>query len=370
MQLFRGFFVLLILSLFGVATAQIPPEVLEPYKAYNSAVQARDLENAEMHALKAWEAAEEHLGDHKSTGDLAYNYGNIASRNDTRSGNVSDAFERSIELTSFYGDEAASQQLEREVKFGSYLVRANKVNTFKKRFRTAMELAEENGLSNSTFAGELLTLRAQIEVPKSSHDKTEEYAVRALEVFENRTDDYETYYPYMARLYSGYGKEGNEDFIPALMEYQEVMQNLEGDLPRNHPFLMRALGRWMTMRNRIVREGLFDEAEAEGMCACWPYDKARNEAVRPVKRVPPKMPRGAWQSGFSIVEFDLNDDGSVSEPRLLESWPKDIWDKSSIRAVNQWQYTPRTADESDEDRKDIIVTIRYMLTDRAGNMIE
>jgi len=75
-------------------------------------------------------------------------------------------------------------------------------------------------------------------------------------------------------------------------------------------------------------------------------------------------------SGYAIVEIDLADDGSVLNPRILTSWPEDLYDEPSLEAVDKWVYTPRTPEETDSDRKDIVTTIRYMLRDSARNILE
>ncbi|MBL4858547.1 MAG: hypothetical protein JKY36_05030 [Erythrobacter sp.] len=51
----------------------------------------------------------------------------------------------------------------------------------------------------------------------------------------------------------------------------------------------------------------------------------------------------------------------------MHSWPKDIYDKPSLRSVQKWKYEPRTEVETDEQRKDFITSVRYILTDYYGN---
>lgn len=354
----------------GVANAQTPPEVLKSYRDYRTALEAKDLDAATSHALRAWETAETMLGDHKTTGDLAQNYADVAAAADKKFSKVKDAYLRSIELAAVSGDDAAQLRLMRDVRYAEYSLLSKKERGLRNHLKASAEFAENNGLANSTFSGEIYTMLASLYVSDRRHDMVEDYASKAITAFENADDGIVTYQPLMAQLYLGYSKEGNDDYLPAALAYQEVMENTDGLLPERHPFVMKALGRWMNMRDRIYREGFMEQAEAEGLCKCWPYDQARNESIKPVKRVPPTMPSGAWQSGYSIVEFDLDDKGGVENPRLLESWPEEIWDISSIRAVNKWKYTARTEDETDADRQNIVVTMRYRLADARGNLIE
>lgn len=354
----------------GTTAAKTPPEVLKLYKEYSAAVKAKDIPKAEKVAKKAWDLAEEKMGDSETTATLAQNYADLGAVGASKYKDVVKAYERAIALSSLDAEDPAGLRLQREVKLGQYMVSNGKSGSFKRRFKNVMEFVEANDVQYSTFLGEIYTLRSEADAGTQNHKAIEKYASMALEQFEKANDGYKTYYPYKAHLYSGYGLEGQDKLIPAAMSYQVVMEDLEGSLPRNHPFMMRALGRWMTMRGQIVRAGLKEEAEAAGMCECWPYDKKRNEAVRPIKRVPPDMPSGAWQSGFSIVEFDLDDEGNTINAELLESWPEKIWDKSSLRAVGKWKYSPKTAEETASDRTGIITTIRYQLAGRNGKLIE
>ncbi len=367
---FIWFVVIAILILVSDAWAKTPPEVMDHYKSYRAELEAKNYKKAADHAYDAWQKAEETLGDHRTTGDLAQNYLDVGSHAGHKFKKMEPAAIRAVELAHFYGESASQMRLQREVSYAALGAKFNKGRTLKKRLPEIEAFAKENGLENSTFMGEIYTMRAAHAVKKADHDDADFYSEKAKSVFENAKDGYVTEHPILATLFSGYGKEGNDEYVPALMEYQTVMQNLENQLPRDHPYITKALGRWMLMRDKIKREGMFEDAEAAGMCECWPYDKPRNEDIKPVKRVPPIMPREAYMSGFSIVEFDLNDDGSTTNIRVLESWPPDIFEESSKKSVAKWQYTQRDIDETDTDRTDIITTIRYKLTDRDGNLIE
>ena len=351
------------------ASAQTPSDVMIPYKAYRAALEAGDAKLASKNAYKAWQAAEDSLGDNKTTGDLAQNFADLGAHSGNKK-QLKKAYSRAIELSPLHKEDGVALRLEREVKYSEYLVKTNQRAGLTSRLKKAANYAEANGYGNSTFLGEIYTMLAQLNIDSARHENTEKYAEKALAIFEAADDGIESYHPYMARLYSGYGKEGQNELIPAVMEYQDVMTNVENKLPKDHPFVSRALGRWLNMRHRIVRDGLFEEAEAAGLCECWPYDKKRNETIRPITRVPPVMPRNAQQSGFSLVEFDLDDTGNVINPRLLESWPEDVFDASSLKAVEQWKYSPRVPEEVDGDRTEIVTTIRYVLENESGRPID
>ena len=96
------------------AQEKLPTEVTKPYKAYRAALTAKDEKEALKHAKAAWKAAEEHLGDHKTTGDLASNYALIKVDEDRSSDQINAAI-RAMDLSSFYGEDANSINMERGV---------------------------------------------------------------------------------------------------------------------------------------------------------------------------------------------------------------------------------------------------------------
>lgn len=361
----------LAVALSGIAQAKTPPEVLKPYKEYRAALKNGDTSEALKHAYLAWQKSEELLGDVKITSDLAQNYGLIKNTNKDKKIRKQQevALKRSWELSSEYGAEASNMHLER----GVYLMNFYQINNNSlKSFNTAKKLskyAEENSLITSTFYGETLTQQAGFYASKANHEKAEAIAKKALEAFSQSTDDIVTPIPMLANLYQGYGLEGQNKSMEAALSYQKVMETLDGIGPDEHPLAAKALGRWSHMRAVLGKEGKLEEAENQGLCKCWPYDKPRNESLKPVKRVPPKMPRKAYVSGFSIVQFDVDDSGATTNPEILVSWPKDLYEKSSLQSLAKWEYTPRTAEETDADRQGLVSTIRYILTDRSGDII-
>lgn len=361
----------LALALSGIAHAKTPPEVLKPYKEYRAALKVGDASAALEHGYLAWQKSEELLGDAKITGDLAQNYGQIKNVNENKTvvKNQEKALKRALDLTSGYGDDAASMYLERGVNLMDFYRLNNKRMKSYTTSKKVSKYAEANNLTRSTFYGEALTTQAGYYASKARHEKAENIAKKALEAFSTKTDSYSTPIPILANLYEGYGLEGQNKSIEAALSYQKVMESLDGIGPDEHPFAAKALGRWAHMRAVLKREGKLEEAENKGLCKCWPYDKPRNESLKPVKREPGKMPSKAYVSGFSIVQFDLDDAGKPKNVEALVAWPKDLYEKPSLRAIQKWEYSPRTSAETDSDREDILVTLRYMLTDRSGDII-
>ena len=69
--------------------------------------------------------------------------------------------------------------------------------------------------------------------------------------------------------------------------------------------------------------------------------------VIPIVRIQPQFPREALIegiSGYVIVEFTIEPDGSVSDPKVVESEPRRMFDRNAVRAIYKWKFKPRIVD--------------------------
>ena len=58
---------------------------------------------------------------------------------------------------------------------------------------------------------------------------------------------------------------------------------------------------------------------------------------------PPTYPRNAirlGREGYVIVVFDVDTDGSVLDPYVVESEPTGVFERAAIKAVRKWLYAP------------------------------
>jgi len=361
----------LALALGASVQAKTPKEVVEPYKAYRAALAAKDSKAALKHSKAAWDAAEKHLGDHKTTGDLAQNYADIKNGDGVPKSQIK-AMERALELASFYGDEANAMYLQRGMRLLEYHSMNNDMAKTRKFAKKLVEFSKENGLDRSIFYAEVLTLQATAMVSSRDGKALIKLTDEALDVFKNPAEIYDSAYPIFAHLYNGFGHEYEGEVLEAALSYQKVMDYV-GDLDyETHPVVGRALGRWSHMRGRLVESGEIDSAREAGICDCWPYDVERNESVKPIKRAPPRFPSRALRSGvsgYTIVQYDLSDDGKPINAKKIVSWPQGLYDETSLETLEKWEYSPREAGETDADRTNLITTIRYVIEDRNGNPI-
>lgn len=69
--------------------------------------------------------------------------------------------------------------------------------------------------------------------------------------------------------------------------------------------------------------------------------------VIPIVRIEPQFPREALLKGIGgwvEVEFTIEPDGSVSDPKVVKSQPPRIFDRNAIRAIYKWKFKPRIVD--------------------------
>lgn len=67
----------------------------------------------------------------------------------------------------------------------------------------------------------------------------------------------------------------------------------------------------------------------------------------PIVKVAPQYPRRALQrglEGYVLLEFTVTSQGSVKDPKVLESSPPGIFDRAAIRAALKFKYKPRVID--------------------------
>jgi protein TonB len=69
--------------------------------------------------------------------------------------------------------------------------------------------------------------------------------------------------------------------------------------------------------------------------------------VIPIVRINPQYPRQALidgTSGYVVIEFTIDADGSVSDPEIIESQPRRVFDRSAMQAIYKWKFKPRVVD--------------------------
>jgi TonB family protein len=71
--------------------------------------------------------------------------------------------------------------------------------------------------------------------------------------------------------------------------------------------------------------------------------QAAKDVVEPTVRIEPRYPIKAVEQkieGYVVAEFDIKPDGSVENVKIIKAVPENMFEKESVRALQQWAYSP------------------------------
>ena len=79
---------------------------------------------------------------------------------------------------------------------------------------------------------------------------------------------------------------------------------------------------------------------------------------------PPSFPRKALRlgkEGYVIVEFDVDTDGAVLDPYVVEASPQGVFERSAIKAVRKWVYMPPSFNDQSVKANNVQVRLNFNL---------
>ena len=101
-------------------------------------------------------------------------------------------------------------------------------------------------------------------------------------------------------------------------------------------------------RVEVPRVGLGLGAGSGPYLGSWSAGEPTAEGdVIPIVRIEPQYPREALikgVSGWVEIEFTIEPDGSVSDPRVIDAEPPRIFERNAVRAIYKWKFKPRIVD--------------------------
>lgn len=74
----------------------------------------------------------------------------------------------------------------------------------------------------------------------------------------------------------------------------------------------------------------------------------------PTFRVPPVYPPRAQRAGIEgvvTVEFTINEDGTVSDPKIVKAKPTKMFDRAVLNTITKWKFNPRLVDGKPVSRR-------------------
>jgi len=86
--------------------------------------------------------------------------------------------------------------------------------------------------------------------------------------------------------------------------------------------------------------------------------------AQPLVRIPPQYPQRCMARADNreavLVEFDVTPEGTVVNPRAIES-TNTCFNSAAMRAVERWRYNPKIVDNVAEPRVGVRTTIEFQL---------
>lgn len=364
----------LALALGASAQAKTPKEVLEPYKAYRVALEADNRKEAADQAYKAWQRAEDLMGDTKTTGDLASNFAELRPsfvKDKTAWKLVMKAHKRAIDLASLYTDEPDLVEIDRRTKYLAWLIPniakgvagAADRKYSPKRLRSRIV---ELGLEGSTFEAESLAFSAQAAMMNKDWNDTRRDSVAALKLFETRTDGISSVYEYAVPIYLARAYSEQDFPIDAALTYQALMTKLETRGGHKNALSGEAYGEWLRLRDEVAKMETDDHRVSEVVNFTVP--SGRQAELSPLIRKPPVFPKSflrGSKSGFVKVKFNIDINGRFINPVITSSTNKSLHDPT-LKSLKEWRYTPNLPEAKSQD---VEVTIGFDLRGRTGRRL-
>lgn len=352
--------------------------VLAAYQAYNRAIEAGDSATALKEAKRAYDLAEEVWGPtRKETALLATNYGDqlLVQKNYRAATKI---FERCEELLEGrIGDSrfelgycqyrlGQAQQLDnRKQRAEASYLRA--LVTFEPLVEADVNAAIYSGEVYLALAGLSAPGEVQVTSPEQGAEKiarrledTRDYGRKARELLIKAQGE-DALLVGHAYLAEGIYYEWAREWETARDFYEKAYLIFAKKLGEDNVDTRMAYGRFSYAGAKAAPN---DNQPQKKDGVCEPI--TRNDiqiSVCPIKRKPPRFPNSTLykgQNGFALLRYDIDQSGKVMNPRIIESWPGDEFDKAALKAVRHWEFTkPVTMDGTPIVARDIETLITF-----------
>ena len=365
----------LALALGMSAQAKTPKEVLEPYKAYRTALAADQKKDAANYAYKAWQQAEDLMGDTETTGVLAINFAELKPQyiNEKRAWKlIMKAYKRSIDLAPLSEEDPDEVEIDRRAKYLTWMIPnlSPKIPGASDKSYSAKRLnarIEELGLKGTTFDAESMAFRAQAAMMKQDWDEVQSHSLAALEIFDTRADTIASIYEYAVPIFLARAYSEQDQPIEAALIYQGLMTKLEKRGGHANPISGDAYAEWLRLRDEIAEMKTDDPRAIDVVSFVVPSGRA-NELL-PLIRKPPAFPasfRRGSKSGFVKIRFNVDINGRVVNPVIYSSTKKSLHEPA-LDCLKAWRYTPNLPEARS---RNVETMIRFDLLSGTGRRLK
>jgi protein TonB len=104
--------------------------------------------------------------------------------------------------------------------------------------------------------------------------------------------------------------------------------------------------------------------DARGAMSRMNLTAGSDQDVLPLVRIAPDYPARAAARGIEgwvIVQFTITPTGSVRDPIVVESMPKNVFDDAALKAIARWRYNPKIEGGVAVERVGVRTIIRFVL---------
>jgi protein TonB len=86
--------------------------------------------------------------------------------------------------------------------------------------------------------------------------------------------------------------------------------------------------------------------------------------VIPLVRIPPEYPPRALSRGLEgwvQIQFTITETGAVTDAKVIDAQPKNIFDEAALRSISRWRYNPKVENGVAVKRVGVQTIIRFVL---------
>lgn len=315
----------------------------QAYLQYEKFFKHGDLRKALPEARLAYELGQQLLGaESKETAKLTYNYGNILLR--LRRFNeaepvLSDALER---FEHVFGKESV-ELVPVLMDSGHLDANINKGKTRKKLYKRAFMLCKQQyGGQSEEFAW--FSVKAGVDMIYIAHDRRgEKYLKAGYDVLQSRLGEdhartgFAAYHLGKYELSIKNYEAARQYLIVALASFERPDEPSGKIELSTHAFLVRVYAE--------LGESKLATQHSLAIGRMTPFDSSQN--YFPIYKQPPVYPKSALRArieGYVVLQYDVDENGFVRDPRLVKLEGDKNFEQVSFDAVQTFRYAPRFID--------------------------
>ncbi|MCC5980210.1 MAG: energy transducer TonB [Oceanicaulis sp.] len=342
------------------------------FDAYMDAVEANDLAGAVPHAEAAWQAASQGGVDGETLAVLAENRAEIyvLTGDHARAGAAWQDLAGVLERH----NEEAEERARALVSAATQYALARDLPAAINAADAAIALYPQDAVSNRLFLA--LRVKAVSEWARGQLGPAGAAADRALRVREHigaSVDSTTMTTAMIAAVHHIMDRNG-----PEAAFFMSVASDLAAVLPADDENSLMLRG-WTSFLwsglSGAEREALFERRFNSALLDFDdPGREEREQAqeaegvedAQPLQRNPPRYPQHMLERGLqgvAVVMFDITEEGRPQNVRVVMSIPHADFGREAVRAVQRWQYTPRTENGVAVRREGVVTSFDYRFSD-------